>query len=777
MKTIRRLLLAAVALPLLAALVVYLFLRASLAETRGTLLVSGLERPVTVERQRWGVPQLTAESLGDLCFATGFVHAQDRLFQMDLTRRAATGRLAELFGPDALEWDGARRDELPGEAIARSRAALPRELAALLDAYCRGVNAFIDSQNLPPEFHLLRSTPARWRIDDVLAVLLSMETMLAESGAELYNARVFRAIGADKARALLFGNLGSAIVDAAELGRMPPAPALGRRVERERHRLESRLGSNNWVVSGSRTAGGTPLLANDPHLPTRFPSHFYQVVARAPGLEVSGLSLPGTPFVVIGRNRHVGWGFTSTGTDVIDYFSLRTQPGHPDRYLFDGQWRDIARRRETIRVRGRAAVTREVRVSLAGPLVEEENRLLAHHAIEQSPLRTLEAILLMNRARDAGEFVRALRLFTAPAMNVVFADTAGTIGYYPAGWVPLRARGNGALPARAEGREDLWQGFLDEARKPLLLNPGCGFVVTANNPVLPEGHEPIFSLSWIPSFRADRIRELLEASPRLTLEDMKAIQCDTYLKSAEFLLQRTASVPLQSAKAASIRRALQAWDLRADSGRGPFLFYRFERHLRDALLAHHLRPGGDRELLSTTWLYRLLGYPAAAEPDRSALNAWADDPATPRRETFAEAVERSLVETFNDYRASAHANPDGPAWESLHTLTYRHPLGSVFLLKPFLNRGPYPMAGGLNCVMTAAFDDNYRVIFASTFRMILDFSNAFSPSLLVNSSGQSGHFLSPFYDDQAPLFTAAKYRPMEDRSPAPRRLVLKPADE
>lgn len=774
MKALKIVLFTLISLLLTALLVVYLFLHASLPETRGTLFVAGLKKPVTIERHRWGVPFLRAASLDDLYFAIGFCHAQDRLFQMDISRRAATGRLSEIFGRRALAFDSGRRDELPDQTIARNRRALPADLLPLLESYCNGVNSFIASQPLPPEFQLLHYTPQKWLVDDILAVFINIEILLADSGSELYNASVFRAMNADKARALLFGNSGGSIVESAETLLACQQPDLLMQLDRERVRRENQVGSNNWVVSGSHTVTGMPFLASDPHLSNRFPSFFYQVNARSDDAELCGQTIPGTPFVVIGRNADIGWGFTNTGTDVIDYYTLRTHPLNPDQYMVNGQWETFARQRSAISIRGEKPQLHTVRVSRFGPVVTENGRTLAVHSIDLYPSRTPEAMARMNRARDINGFLAALRLFTAPAQNVVFADRRGTIGYFPAGWVPIRAKGNGALPVHAEAEADMWQGFVDETQKPLLINPPSGFVVTANNPVLPEGRLPLFALSWTPSFRADRIREMLLASPRLGLEEMKAIQCDSYLKNAEFLLQCIRNAQLHSAKAAAMLRLLNEWNRRADSGPAPFIFYRFERHLTENIFVHHLRDRKDSNLISVSWLYRILRYPSAQPPDRRALLAWTDDPATPRGEDFDQSVERALVEAFNDYRDASRLTPDSARWETLHTIRYTHPLGELFILNPFLNRGPFPMSGGRNCVMTAAFDDEFHVTHVSSFRMILDFSDSFAHSLLINASGQSGHFMSPFYDDQIALFTGARYRPMVDRSPAPQRLVLTP---
>ena len=295
---------------------------------------------------------------------------------------------------------------------------------------------------------------------------------------------------------------------------------------------------------------------------------------------------------------------------------------------------------------------------------------------------------------------------------------------------------------------------------------------SANNPVLPEGCLPIFAQSWFPSFRADRITALLEEKKKITVNDVRAMQTDSLHESARFLVDRIKKYRFESPAAAFVHDRLTKWDFKANSGIAPFLFYRFRHHLTRHIFEDHIQDERHRHLIFTSWTYKIMDYPRG-NIDEAEFATWVDDLNTPAKEDFKEMVRRSLVDTHKDY--SERAKTGSPEWQKLLTLTYRHPLGTVPLLKPFLNRGPYAVQGGKDCIMINSFgeDGRFDVNHLSTFRMIIDFSD-FSNSLLINSSGQSGHFMSPYYDDQIELYVNREYRKMEDFSTEGKSLLLVP---
>jgi penicillin G amidase len=778
MKSVRFIGLSLALILLFTAMVVYFFLKSTIAEIEGSFEIEGIGKTVEIARDKWGIPHIRASSAGDMFFAIGFVHAQDRLFQMDLSRRLAFGRLSEILGERTAAIDGEQRDQLVRDSVERSLESIPAPDMGLLRRYCDGVNAFIDLQAFPPEFHLLGYDPEKWKPSDILGVFKNMESMLASSGSELVHMRLLDALGEKNARRLINGQMGTDIIDRSELWQLFRNPAMQVSLNRERESIESRPGSNSWVIAGKRTVSGSPYLANDPHLSGRFPSWFYQIEAQSPDRELSGVTLPGVPYLIIGRNREIGWGLTAIGTDVIDYFILSVHPTNNALYRFDNHWEPFKIVRERIGVKGGKEILHEVRLSKFGPVFNSNGKTIARCSIVHRPATVLQAFVEMNLARDARSFLEGLKKLSSPALSVVFADRRGNIGYFPAGMVPIRGKGDGALPQKGEASTDLWQGFFPEEKKPLILNPEKGYIVAANNPVLPEKVLPVFSRQWDPSFRADRIDELIRPRMKLTRSDMETIQTDTLLKNAEYLIGKIENMEFVSGKALWVLNFLKNWDFKAEEGFAPYLFYRFESILSRNIFADHFQDKTQISLISASWTYRIMDYPNRDPKDPMDFAYWVDDIETPQKESFAEIVEKSLIDTFEAFNREKKTNPDNLRWENIHLIDYRHPLTDVFFLRPFFDRGPFPLKGGKESVMTGGFiaGKGFAVTHLPAFRMIIDFSD-YSQSLMIDSSGQSGHFLSPFYDDQIPLYIDRKYRRMDEEGSRAGRLVLIPVKE
>lgn len=738
---------------------IYFSLRQTLPPVSGKIFLKGIGNQVSITRDIWGIPRIEARNREDLFFAIGFLHASDRLFQMDLSRRMAFGKLSEIFGKRTLESDRYHKDLLIEESAIKAIEQLSPEHQNLLRRYCDGVNTFIETQTWPPEFTFLNYRPETWTPKDTASIYKQMEILLAGSGSELYHAKVIEALGAEKAGKFTSGIYGIPIINKDEYQGLYKNRILKNEFLNETRLAENHTGSNSWVISGRRSATGHPILANDQHLPNILPAFYYQISARTPDLKLEGSTLPGIPLMIFGRTGFFGWGFTNTGTDVIDYFVLEINPENSNQYKLDDRWVDFRTIEKKIGIKNKKAAIHNIRLSEFGPVFQEGGKSLARHSIMQYPSTTVQAFLEMNFARDIDEFIEAARKFSSPAQNLIFADLKGNIGYYPCGLIPIRKKGRGSIPVPVTRTSESWQGFFDEKQKPFLLNPKKGYIVTANNPVVPENKLPVFAESWDPYFRADRIDELLASKSSLGIEENQKIQTDIFLKNAEFLVSRIKAYNFDSEKARFVLDRLKNWNSRAETGIAPYLFYHFEYHLNRNIFEDHIKNKALKHVISNSWIYRILNYPKI-EPDTEELNFWANDTRTPEKENFRDMVERSLIDTFGEYEKKSRGKD--LSWENLHTLSYRHTLGSVPLLKTLLNRGPYHMPGGYGCILTASFNrkKNFDIVHLSAFRMILDFSD-FSNSLLINSSGQSGHFLSPYYDDQIDLFVNLKYRRME----------------
>lgn len=606
-----------------------------------TLTLAGLLAPVTIRRDERYIPHIEASNEADLYFAQGYATASDRLWQMDLLRRTARGELAEIFGRPVLEED--KRHRIYGFA-ALSEVLVSRTSAATrtaLENYARGVNAYIESRGgretpLPVEFQIIGYKPRPWRAADSIVI----GKIFAETLSTTWPTDISRAMLADlqpARRAQLLPD--SSTLDVIVVGNdnvksQPPArnrkkPAAKSRaaktnaahltpsVERERVELlaeverittltkkslervglhmEGRAVSNNWVVSGKRTASGKPLLANDPHLPTSAPSIWHMVHLRAPGLHVAGVTAPGAPGVIIGHNEHVAWGMTNLDPDVQDLYLEKFSEDKKNFYETPAGWREAEVRREEIKVRkgltdtSTETVNFDVTTTRHGPIILERGgkRYALRWTALDAELAEFDAFYKLNRARDWNEFRDALSGFSGPSQNFVYADAAGHIGYYGAGRIPVRKGGDGSVPFDGASADGEWAGFIPFVELPHVYDPPSGLIVTANSRVVGRSYPHHLTHDWSAPYRARRIYDLLSRKQKLTAADYRAVQGDVYsiggmsfARSAAQLLNSlqprgdTAGQP--SAEENRLRAAaavLQQWDGRVttDSRAAPLV--------------------------------------------------------------------------------------------------------------------------------------------------------------------------------------------------------------
>jgi len=736
--------------------VIYFYLNGTVGRTSGEITISELKDRVLITRNEYGVPKIDAKNQDDMFFSIGYVHASDRLFQMDMIRRLATGRLSEVMGKRTLNIDKRYKDLMVEESIENSlNTKLSEKVERVLKNYCRGVNYFIQNETLPPEFKVLGYKPEKWEIKDILSIFKNMENILAGSGYELGNYKIIKALGKEVASKLIPGTFGTTIISDKEYSSFFQNDSMSSFSDTEKEQVENGVGSNNWVISGKKTATGLPILANDPHLSNVFPSYFYQLYATDGKIVLSGNTIAGVPLIVIGRNKNIGWGFTNTGTDVIDYFILDVDETK-EKYKIDDRWEKFEIKEKRIKIKGEKDYIHNIKISKYGQVFEDSGTVFARHSIMLYKSTILNAFYEMNFSTTIIDFLSSLKLFSSPAQNVVFADTLGTIGYYPAGLIPKRRKGDGSIPVKVTKSDELWEGFIDEKKKPFLINPTKGYIVTANNPVIKSGSLPIFSINWFPSFRADRIDELIRKKTKITINDIKKIQTDSYIQSAEYLISIIKDFKFKDMEAEFVLNKFKKWNCLADGGVEPFLFYQFQKILAKNIFSDDIKIKKYKYLISRSWLYRMMNYPSKDFSEKFITII--DNKNTEKKESFYDIVKISLQDTYKVFKQKEESNR---LWKRIHTLYYKHPLGSVKILGSFLNRGPYFMKGGKDCILTASFSGNkYKISHLSTFRMIIDLSD-FNNSLLINSSGQNGNFMSRNYDDQIDLFVGLKYRKME----------------
>ncbi|WP_167764553.1 penicillin acylase family protein [Thermus tengchongensis] len=746
---------------LLAALGVYLTLRASLPQVEGRIALKGLSTPVEVVRDRWGVVRVRAASLEDLFFAQGFVHAQERLWQMEFQRRVGQGRLAEVLGEAALPQDRFLRTWGFYRAAESAYERLYPEEKRVVDAYVAGVNAFLESgAPLPPEFRLLSFRPEPWTGPDVLvwAKMMSFDLSMNWEEELLRHRLLARGVSPERLLELLppYPEDAPTILQAEDLN-LPlsreEAPAALLRLAPPRF-LEA---SNNWVVSGSRTATGKPLLANDPHLGLQAPSLWFLMALEAPGYRVIGATLPGVPGIVIGRNECIAWGVTNVGADVQDLYLLEDVEGKG--YRYKGQVVPYRVREERIRVKGGKEEVLRVRETHYGPVITDALQdppktpmALRWVSLDEED-HILMAFLGVNRARNWQEFTEALRHYSAPSQNFVYADVDGNIGYIAPGKFPIRREGHtGMVPVPGNGEWD-WQGYRKPEEWPKVLNPKEGFVVTANHKVTPKGFPYALTYDWAEPYRAERIREMLLAKEKLSLEDMKAIQMDQKsLLFRDFRPVLELINPL-SERSRTWRERLLAWDGVADRASEEALVF--------ALWYTELTRLPEKEVGEAYWDEPRYLLKALREGDPNC-----DQPGTEYQESCLDfaalALERAL-----DRKEALRAR----SWGEVHQATFPHAVLTHTPLKRFTDRR-VPFGGDRYTVNVGPFvPESLQMTHGPSYRQIVDLSDP-EASLFIHPMGQSGHFLSPHYADLLPLWTRGGYLPMAFSAPGRERVLL-----
>lgn len=765
----------------------WLYLRSAAPDTSGDRRLAGLARPVEVWRDSLGVPHVWAEGDEDLFRAVGYVHAQDRLWQMELFRRVADGRMAEVLGERLVDTDRFLRTVGMGRAAAESERLLDIRSRRLLQAYADGVNAWMATHRgaLPPEFEVLRFRPDPWTVRHSLAIGKIMAWDLADWGVGLELQRAHDLVGEELARELApaypawgvnilgpdaqWKGKGTAPVAPAPSSTAPP-PLSGVRIPRVSGEALALLegvsiarASNSWVVGGERTRSGKPILANDMHLALRAPSLWYLGAIHGGGFRVAGMMLPGIPLVIAGHSDGVAWGFTNAMVDDTDFFVEEVDPADSTRYRVPGGWARFAVRPETIQVKGAEPVVHRVRVSRHGPILSDVDqrggdRVLAMRWTAQEPAREVQALLAMNRARSAAEFHEALRDFTSPHQNVVFADTAGTFGYQMGGTVPVRRSGTGLLPVPGWTDEGAWLRYLEFEERPRVVNPAEGFIVTANNRQLGAGYPFQISSNFFPPYRAERIRQLVEACRACTADDVARQQMDV----RDLMAVRHLPRAVRAAEAAGEPDAaatLRGWNGEATTGsRAAALFHTWFDVLRRRVGEDEFR--GERMYFPRSALENVL---------EAGDSPWVDDVSTSQRETLASLSAEAMREAVREVGTQT--------WGEVHQTRMEHPLGAVAALDRALglNIGPFPSAGSGNTVNVSSYGGS-RPPFVSGYgpsqRHVVDMADVDGTGGFVIPTGQSGLPFSAHYRDQTPLWREGRlWRIPLDRRKADGRAV------
>ena len=763
----------------------YLTARNQFPQTSGTLSAPGLEQPVEVYRDSMGIPHLYAANEHDLFFAQGFVHAQDRFWQMEFWRRIGAGRLSEILGPSALEDDRFIRTVGWHRVAAQEAEALSGEERDALQAYADGVNAYITANRgeLGLEFVVLGLTgvnfePDPWTPVDTLSWAKVMAWDLrGNMDDELLRAHLAAALGANAVRVFYpdypgdYPVIVSQLLNPATLAAVPDQAtrsfAFGGGPE---------IGSNNWVVSGSRTDTGMPYLANDPHLSIQMPSIWYEIGLHCnePGPEcrydVVGASFAGVPGVVIGHNARIAWGVTNLGPDVQDLFVERLNPDNPMQYEYQGAWEDLELITESIAVAGEdEPLTILVRQTRHGPIINDvlggpeddwyygwQPLALAWTALQPSNL--VSSVLRLDRAANWDEFREALRTWDVPSQNFVYADVDGNIGYQSPGRIPQRASGDGTMPVPGWTGEYEWTGFIPFDSLPTAFNPEKGYISTANNAVVGEDYPFLLTKDWDPGYRAIRLDEALANDSSLTRDEIQQLQGDSLSTWTRQVLPYVLALNPEEPALAEALSLLRTWDgsaTRDSSGAAIFEVFRLE--LARLTFEDEL---GDK------LFEKAVGQSMVALLDvlEDPTSTWFDNRLTPETENRDVILLQALAEAVEALTESQGADMTAWRWGDLHRATFvNQSLGQsgIAPIERIFNRGPVEVDGTLATLNNTGYDpaEPFDVATVPSYRQIIDLAD-FTRSVSVHTTGQSGHPFHPHYDDMIDLWRNIQLHPM-----------------
>ncbi len=772
MRVLRRLAAAVLLALVAAAAVALLWWQRVLPIEEGRLEVEGLVGELSIVRDDDGIPSIRGANRNAVLFGLGFVHAQDRLWQLETHRRIGAGRLAEAFGPGALDNDKFLRALGVRRAAAAQWQRMQGEARAAVLAYTAGINAYLSGhlRARPPEFLILGLHPEPWTPEDSLAWGIMMAWDLGGNWSnELLRMRLAQKLPVERINELLPpypGEKPLPVRDYAALYReLKIDGELGQRalLDAPESGIEG-VGSNNWVVAGSHTVSGKPLLANDPHLKLTAPALWYFARLEAPGFKLAGATMPGLPAVVLGQNEHIAWGFTNTGPDVQDVYLEQIDPDDPARYRTPDGWASFEAFQETIRVKGQADVTLTTRATRHGPVISDAGNAATVGLISagKAPayvlaLRwtaldadgsSLVAGIGINGARSVKEFIAVAEGYQSPMQSMVVADVAGNIGFIAAGRVPLRAKDNdlhGQVPAPGwEARYD-WIGYLDPQRTPREINPERGWIATANQRIHGPGYPHYLTSEWALPYRQQRIEGLLRARAKHDKQSLREIQSDVLSLAAQRLLPYLRQARPAHALGAEAMQRLAGFDGQMRPGEAaPVIFAAWTRELTRAIFADEM--GGDEAYL------RQVGrsdFRAALEGVLARNDAWwCDDKNTPVIESCALLIDRSLDRALDELQSGLGPDIARWQWGQLHQARSEHrPFSRVKALAPLFELR-VPTGGDNYTVNVARYhlkgDEPYLNEHAASLRAIYDLGDP-ANSGVVHSSGQSGLVLAPGY--------------------------------
>ncbi len=747
--------------------------------TSGALTLPGLQKPVEVIRDEWGVPHISAQNEHDLMFTVGFVQSQDRLWQMELARRAGSGRLSEILDTVTLKYDKLFRTLGFSGLAEKLEKNMHPDSRRLLEDYTEGVNAYIqiNKGKYPAEFDMLNIEPEPWTVQHslLLARLMAWELSFAW-WTDLTYAGIAQKVSDEKFKELLPNDPTVTSISLLPAGTLHNFDVSGMLSVEKSYREYFHLGglsgaSNAWVISSQKSVSGKPILANDPHLRVTAPNWWYEVHLSAPGWNVAGVSIPGSPFIIIGHNDSLAWGFTNAMLDDADFYLEQEDTVKPYYYRYKNSLLPMDVREEVIRTKSGDSLTFVVRSTQHGPIINDVNPALQHDtSFHAQPIALrwtgfemtdeFHGFYLMNRAANITEFEHGLKELTVPGQTAVYGDVEGNIAYWTAAAVPLRSNSNAMLPLIGWTGENEWKGFLPFEELPHEINPERGFIVCANNKLGGAHYEHYLSTLWEPPSRYQRIDSLLSESEKSSSDDFKVIQQDVMsLYSKELTQHIIEAYENDSTKSNQVISALEYfhnWDYRCTTNDiATTILNEFFVRLLHNTYEDEMGSDGFHNFV----FFSAIPYRVTSQLLEADSSSWFDNVKTERVEAKNDIIKMSFVQALDTLSQLLGAEMKNWQWGIVHQIEFAHLFGSRKPLDKVFNVGPFPDGGSATTIKKGDYKLNnpFHVFSAPSMRQIIDLANP-SQAFMVNQLGQSGQALNTHYNDQIPLWLNGGYR-------------------
>ncbi len=771
----------------------------SYPQTNGTLEVPALQKSVEIFRDEWGVPHISAQTEHDLMVAVGFVHAQDRLWQMELARRAGSGRLSELLDTATLKYDKLFRTL----GFARLAEKLERNLhpdsRRLLEDYAEGINAYIQSNKgtYPIEFDMLNFEPEPWTVQHSLLVarLMAWELNFAW-WTDLTYAEIARRVSPEKFQEIIprTSETSSSTISLLQVDEQDVRAFLDiNRSYRNYFNLGNLSGASNaWAVSSDKSLSGKPLLANDPHLRVTAPNWWYEVHLSAPGWNFAAVTIPDSPFIIIGHNDSLAWGFTNAMLDDADFYIEQEDSVKPYFYHYNNSLLPMEVREEIIKTKSGDSLTLTVRSTHHGPIVNDVNLPLQHgESANKNPVAMrwtgfemsdeFHGFYLMNRSTNIVEFEHGLKELSVPGQTAVYADVEGNIAYWTAATAPIRPKLNAMLPLAGWTDNTEWNGFIPFEKLPHEINPTRGYIVCANNKLGDDSYPYYLSTLWEPPSRYQRIEELLRDAEKSSSEDFKLIQQDVFSNHNREMCQHILSAfkndTTTNAQTKAALEYLHNWDYRSTAND---IATTIVNEFFVQLLHNTFEDELGKDVFNDFVFFSAIPYRVSSQLLSAESSLWFDDGTTEQTETKNDIIQKSFRQALDTLQQLLDSEMKHWQWGNIHQVEFAHTFGARKPLDKIFNVGPFPAGGTTTTINKGDYKLTrpFNVFSAPSMRQIIDLANP-KQAFMVNQLGQSGQALHEHYDDQTPLWLNGGYRTVSldwyvIRSSAMERLELVP---